>query len=221
MLTRLASQSGIGHDLANHLIAQGYRVAVTGRRAELGEAVAKELDPTGEKAMFAQCDVASYASQAALFKAVWARWARLDVFVANAGFVDRGSMYDFAGRDRAVDDVPAEPDLGCTDTNFKGVLYGTRLATHFMRHNPSPGGKIIVTGSALGTHPCPTFPEYCAAKAGVHYWVRTMAPVLAKQENITINCVMPGAYETPVFPGFSVAFLPEQYVAPLETPPEL
>lgn len=174
--------------------------------------MAKELDPTGDKVLFVACDVASYAGQAEVFKAVWRRWSRIDILVANAGFVDRGSLYDFAGRSRPVDELPEEPDLSCTDTNVKGVIYGTRLAIHFMRHNPTPGGKIIVTGSMIGVHPCPTFPEYCATKAGAHQWVRTMAPVLKKQENITINCVMPGAYDTPAMPGFSVAFLPEQYV---------
>ena len=109
-------------------------------------------------------------------------------------------------------DLPPEPDLGCTDVNFKAVIYGTRLAMHFMRHNPTPGGKIVVTGSMIGIHPCPTFPEYSSAKAGVIQWCRTMAPLLLQKENITINCVLPGAYDTPAFPGFSVAFLPEQYV---------
>lgn len=195
------------------MLAQGYRVAVTGRRADVGEAVAKELDPEGNKVIYVQCDVSSYASQSGLFKAVWAKWARLDVFVANAGFVDRSSVYDFAGRSRSIDDLPAEPDLSCTDTNVKGVIYGTMLSTHFMRHNPTPGGKIIITGSIIGIHPCPTFPEYCATKAAAHQWARTMAPVLKKQENITINVVMPGAYDTPAMPGFAEAFLPEQYVS--------
>lgn len=168
------------------------------------------------------CDVASYSAQAELFKTVWKRWSRIDILVANAGFVDRGSVYDFAGRSRSVDELPEEPDLSCTDTNVKGVIYGTRLAIHFMRHNPTPGGKIIVTGSMIGVHPCPTFPEYCSSKANVHHWVRTMAPVLKKQENITINSVMPGAYDTPAMPGFSVAFLPEQYVpkGPYKCPKE-
>jgi NAD(P)-dependent dehydrogenase (short-subunit alcohol dehydrogenase family) len=79
-----------------------------------------------------------------------------------------------------------------------------------MRNNPGKkGGKIIVTGSMIGVYPCPTFPEYCAAKAGVHQWVRTMAPVLALKENITINCIMPGGVDTAAMPDFSTAFRPE------------
>lgn len=157
-----------------------------------------------------QCDVQSYASQVNLFQTVWKKWNRLDVLIANAGCVDRDSKYNFSHRDAEIDDVPSEPDTSCTDIDFKGVVFGTTLATHYMRHNPAgPGGKIIVTGSMIGIHPCATFPEYCAAKAAVHQWVRTMGPILHKKENITINCIMPGGIETPAMPD-STVFLPEE-----------
>ncbi|KAJ4403163.1 hypothetical protein N0V91_006739 [Didymella pomorum] len=148
---------------------------------------------------------------AEMFQIVWEKWSRLDVFVANAGGIDGDSKYNFSRRDAAVDNLPPEPNTICTDVDFKGVMYGTTLATHFMRHNPQgKGGKIIVTGSMVGVYPCATFPEYCAAKAAVHQWVRTVGPVLQKKDNITVNCVMPGGIETPAMPGFSEAFLPEQ-----------
>jgi NAD(P)-dependent dehydrogenase (short-subunit alcohol dehydrogenase family) len=80
--------------------------------------------------------------------------------------------------------------MSCTDTCFRGVVYGTTLATHYMRHNPGTnGGKIIVTESMVGIYPCATFPEYCAAKAAVHQYVKTISPVLHLKEDIQINCV--------------------------------
>lgn len=145
-----------------------------------------------------------------MFQSVWKKWGRLDVLIANAGCVDRDSKYLFQHRNTSVEDIPQKPDTSCTEIDFYGAMYGTTLATHFMRHNPNgKGGKIIVTGSMIGIYPCATFPEYCAAKAAVHQWVRTIGPVLHKKENITINCVMPGGIETPAMPGFSEAFLPE------------
>ncbi|KEZ41932.1 hypothetical protein SAPIO_CDS6489 [Scedosporium apiospermum] len=203
------STSEIGHDLTKFLLSKGFSVAVTGRRVKEGEAIAKELDPEGHTVIFVQSDVSSYASQANLFRDVWNKWSRIDVVIASAGFIDKGSIYNLARKSAPVTELPPEPDLSCTDTDFKGVIYSTTLATHFMRHNPSPGGKIIVTGSMIGVHPCATFPEYCAAKAGVLHWCRVVAPVLLKKENITINCVLPGACDTPAMPGFTTAFLPE------------
>lgn len=131
--------------------------------------------------------------------------------ICNAGIVDRDSKYNFTRRDAGVNDLPKEPDTTSTDIDYKGTIYATTLATHFMRHNPGgKGGKIIVTGSMIGILPCPTFPEYCGAKAAVHQWVKTVGPLLQEKENITVNCVMPGGVDTPAFPGFSTAFLPGQ-----------
>lgn len=141
---------------------------------------------------------------------MWDKWGRLDVLVANAGGVDAGSLYNFSRRAASVEDIPEEPNLSCTDVDFKGVVYGATLATHFMRHNKVPGGKIIVTASMMGIHPCPTFPEYCAAKAAVLQWIRAMAPLLLSKESITINAVLPNGVDTPVMPNFGSAFLPEQ-----------
>jgi NAD(P)-dependent dehydrogenase (short-subunit alcohol dehydrogenase family) len=161
--------------------------------------------------MFEQCDVSSYSAQATVFQNVWKKWARLDLLIANAGSVDSASWYNYRRRDAAVDDLPPEPNTSCTDVHFKGVMYGTVLATHFMRHNrPSPGGKIIATTSILGVHPCPTFPEYGSVEAGINHWVRVNAALLKRKENITINAVLMGPAITPVMPGLGQAFLPEQ-----------
>lgn len=209
--TNAVLKSGIGLDVTNLLLSKGYKVAISGRRAEHGETVAKDLDAEGQRVVFIQCDVSSYSSHASLFQQVWNKWGRIDVVVANAGYLDRGSVYNLSRKSAAVTDLPLEPDLSSTDASFKGVIYSTTLSTHFMRHNQNPGGKIILTGSILGIHPNPAFPEYCAAKAGVTQWCRSMAPLLLKKENIALNCVLPGPYDTAAMPDFSTAFKPEQY----------
>ncbi|KAI6288283.1 hypothetical protein MCOR28_011765 [Pyricularia oryzae] len=207
------STSGIGLDLARDLRAKGWNVAISGRREPCkGEEIAKSIDETGEAALYCRADVSVYADQAELFRQAWAKWGRLDLFVANAGIVDEGptSRYNLLRKDAAVDDVPPEPKLGCSDVNFKGVVYGTELAQHYMRHNkPKRGGKIIVTGSIAGLFPLPTYPEYSSAKAAVSQWVRVMAPVLKLHDDITINCVLPNGYDTAILPGFKEAYLDE------------
>lgn len=72
------NQVGIGLDLAEHLINQGYRLALVGRRAQLGQDVASRLDPTGDTVIFVQCDVSSYDDQSIMFKAVWEKWKRIE-----------------------------------------------------------------------------------------------------------------------------------------------
>lgn len=158
------------------------------------------------------CDVSSYASQSVLFQTVWDKWRRIDVLIANAGLVDRDSKYNFRRRDAPAAELPPEPDTSCIDVDLKGVIYGTALATHFMRQ--SGGGKIIITGSMIGIHPCATFPEYCAAKAGAVQYVRAVAPLLRSKEGIAVNAVLPGAVDTPAMPNFAEAFLPEHLTLP-------
>ncbi|KAH7130090.1 hypothetical protein B0J11DRAFT_522400 [Dendryphion nanum] len=204
------ANSGIGLWLAERLHKRGYRVALSARREKEGKEIAATIDPTEETAFFVAADVSSYEAQSNLFRTVWAKWGRIDVLIANAGGVERDTKYQFARRGAAIDDLPPQPPTSCIDIDFNGVLYGTTLATHFMRHNPGgKGGKIIATGSILGVYPVATFPEYCAAKAAVHHWVKGAGPLLKVKENITLNCVMPGAIETNAFPGFAEAFLPQ------------
>jgi NAD(P)-dependent dehydrogenase (short-subunit alcohol dehydrogenase family) len=93
------STSGIGLLLAHHLHNADWCVVISGRRPE-GEVIAAKLSPDNSTAIFVQCDVASYSSQAALFKATWNKWHRLDALIANAGGIDRTSLYHLSRRNR-------------------------------------------------------------------------------------------------------------------------
>ncbi|GME28340.1 putative 15-hydroxyprostaglandin dehydrogenase protein [Neofusicoccum parvum] len=211
----VGSPSGIGAALAKDLITSGYRVALVARRSEPGTRLAASLGPS---ARFFSADVSSYDEQARAFAAVWAAWGRLDVVCANAGIVDKSSAYVLDWRGKPVDEPPPAPDLACTDADWKGVVYGTRLATHFMRQNrPVPGGRIVATGSVGAIFPHRTYPEYCAAKAAVVQFVRAVAPVLKEKDNITINVVHPGIVDTPIVPPEMIAAVSRECLTPVET----
>lgn len=207
----------MGIDLAKHLHSKGWKVAIVGRNKEAGNRIASEInDP--KNARFFQADVASYDSQASMFLSVWQAWGRIDLLLANAGIVDSSSIYIYSHRGKSVEDVPPVPDLSCTDINYKGVVYGTQLATHFMRHNqPQAGGKIIVNASIGGIFPHRAFPEYCGTKAGVIQFVRGVAPLLKAKENILINTVLPGAVATPIVPQGMIDAISEECLTPVST----
>lgn len=207
----------MGKALATHFAAQGWRLALWDVNAKVGEELAKELGPN---TFFVQCDVSSYESQAKAYLAVWNKWGRIDALLANAGIVERSSLFIYKYRANKVEDVPPAPNLACTDVDYKGVLYGVQLAIHFMRHNPGPGkpgGKIVVTASNAGIHPHPSYPEYNGAKAAVIQFIRGSAELLRIKENIYINCVCPGIVHTSIMPAEMVAAVSAESLTPLDT----
>ncbi|KAB8078559.1 hypothetical protein BDV29DRAFT_145322 [Aspergillus leporis] len=207
--------SGIGADIARDLHARGWRVACVGRRQQAGIDLISDLS---ENARFFRADVSEYQDQAAVFKKVFQLWGRIDVLCANAGVGDQSSLYLLKQRGKSADEVPPEPDLSCTDINYKGVIYGTILATHFMRHNkPKAGGKIVVTGSIGGIFPHQTYPEYSGTKAAVNQFVRGVAPMLKAKDNIHINCVLPGIVATPIVPPEMVEAVSPECRTPMKT----
>ena len=143
---------------------KGFNVAVVDVDEANGEAVASAIRPNST---FIKASVDNYDQQAAACRAAFERWGRLDVVLLNAGIVEKYSLYQLDRRRSKV--LPPKPDLACTDVCYKAVVYGTYLAIHFMRQNPSPGGQIIATSSAWGWHGCATSPEYSGAKAAVSH----------------------------------------------------
>lgn len=208
----------MGIDLAKHLHGKNYRVALVGRNKEAGNRIATSITSPSTPARFFQADVSSYASQAAMFKAVWETWGRIDLLCANAGIVDQSSLYLYNWRVKDVGEVPPEPDLSCTDVDYKGVVYGTVLATHFMRHNPgSSGGKVILNASIGGVFPHKSYPEYCGAKAAAIHFVRGIAPLLKQKEDILVNTVLPGMVQTPIVPQAMMDAVTPECVTPIST----
>ncbi|KAM5366557.1 hypothetical protein ACJZ2D_010454 [Fusarium nematophilum] len=204
------ASSGMGEALSEDLVKRGWQVAMAD--IQPNEDLASRL---GENASFHTCDVADYDSQAACFQEVWVKYGRIDALCANAGIVDKSSIYIFDHKDS--DEIPPKPNLLCTDVDYKGVVYGTQLAIHFMRKNKIPGGTIVATASIAAVHPHETYPEYDGAKAAVYNFVRATARILKIKENIRINCVLPGIVSTKIIPPEMIAAVSAECITPLET----
>src|SRR5262245_10646392 len=75
--------SGIGRRTAEIFVAEGARIVVTGRRAELGRSLAAQLG--GDKCLFLRGDMAEEADVKATIEACLAKWGRVDCLFNNAG----------------------------------------------------------------------------------------------------------------------------------------
>ena len=154
--------SGIGLGCATALLADGWRVVFTGRRADaLAAAIAKAGDPFGdiaERALAVPCDVGDEASVAALFDSLRERFGRLDLLFNNAGIslpVQTPDEIDAATWRRAV------------DTNLNGAFFCLSQAFKLMREQSPQGGRIINNGSISAHAPRPGSMAYTATKHAI------------------------------------------------------
>lgn len=90
--------------------------------------------------------------------------------------------------------VPPEQWQKVVDVDLSAVMYGTQLAVQGMKES---GGAIVNTASMAGLYAWPGEPIYSAAKAGVVFLSRALAP-LNEQYGIRVNCVCPGLVDTPL-----------------------
>ncbi|KAA2214333.1 3-oxoacyl-[acyl-carrier-protein] reductase [Teichococcus oryzae] len=173
---------GIGAEIARVLHRQGARVALSGTRREVLEALAGEL---GDGALVAPANLSDPAAPQALVDQVEAGLGRLDILVNNAGFTRDGLAMRMSDKD--FSDV-IEVDLAAPFRLARAAMRG------MMKRR---AGRIISIASIVGTTGNPGQANYAAAKAGLVGMSKSLAQELASR-GITVNVVAPGFIETPM-----------------------
>jgi 3-oxoacyl-[acyl-carrier protein] reductase len=173
---------GIGAEIARVLHRQGARVALSGTRREVLEALAGEL---GDGALVAPANLSDPAAPQALVEQVEAGLGRLDILVNNAGFTRDGLAMRMSDKD--FSDV-IEVDLAAPFRLARAAMRG------MMKRR---AGRIISIASIVGTTGNPGQANYAAAKAGLVGMSKSLAQELASR-GITVNVVAPGFIETPM-----------------------
>lgn len=84
---------------------------------------------------------------------------------------------------------------GVVDVVLTGAMRSCRAA---LRHFPATGGTMVLVASAAGLRPLPERSAYCAAKAGLVMFAKSLAMELAARA-IRVNAVCPGAVDTALF----------------------
>jgi NAD(P)-dependent dehydrogenase (short-subunit alcohol dehydrogenase family) len=173
--------SGIGLETARLFVAEGARVAITGRdQAKLDSAVA-ELGPNAIGIKADATDVA--ALQGAVEQTVKA-FGKIDIVFANAGIAGASPL-------GATELAAFE---GVISTNLTSVFFTVQAAVPHLNDNAS----IILNGSVMSILGMPGTSAYAASKAGVRAMARVMASELSPR-GIRVNVVSPGAIRTPIW----------------------
>jgi len=172
--------SGIGLATARLFIAEGARVAVTGRDVAVFERVQAEL---GESALVLQGDVRSLKDMRAIAAEVKERFGGLDVVFANAGRAFPSALND-------IDDDLYEEIM---DINVKGVVVTLQAVLPDLRE----GASVILNTSfvaQIGKH---GISLTAAAKAAVRSLARSWSYEFLERK-IRFNAIAPGAMDTPL-----------------------
>jgi NAD(P)-dependent dehydrogenase (short-subunit alcohol dehydrogenase family) len=173
--------SGIGFATAKLFVAEGARVAITGRDQRTLDLAAAELGP---KATAYRADVSDSAARKDLFEKLSKDFGELDIVFANAG-------------------IAGSTIAGSTDEEvFENILRINLTGAYFTVERVLPllkdGGSIIFNGSVIGTLGMGGYAAYAATKAGVRAIARSLAADLSPR-GIRVNVVAPGATKTPIW----------------------
>ena len=154
--------SGIGLACAKALVADGWRVVYTGRRADaLSAAIAQAGDPWGDiadRAVALPCDVGDDVAVAQMFDAIRQRFGRLDLLFNNAGV---------SLPVQTPDEIDAVTWRRAVDTNLNGAFFCLSQAFKLMREQSPQGGRIVNNGSISAHAPRPGSMAYTATKHAV------------------------------------------------------
>ncbi|MEV7662862.1 SDR family oxidoreductase [Paenarthrobacter sp. NPDC089316] len=143
--------SGIGRAVARLMLADGYRVALAGRR----EAQLLETADGHPDALAVPCDVTAPDDVARLFGEVRQRWGRVDVLFNNAGVF---------GPSGDVGDLDVEEWEATLRVNVTGSMLCAAEAVRSMKEQRPQGGRIINNGSISAHSPRPRSVAYAVSK---------------------------------------------------------
>lgn len=174
---------GIGLGIAQSLIADGIRVAITGRDASSAEAIAAQLNTENAgMAMAVACDVRSLASQEACAARVLAEWGSIDYVIANAG----------VGHFSPIDELTPEQWQETIDVNLTGVYNTIKSTVEALKKSE---GYFITIASLAGTNFFAKGAAYNASKFGLVGFTQAVMLDL-RQYGIKTTTIMPGSVAT-------------------------
>src|SRR5579862_487464 len=177
------ASSGIGEAVARACAGAGAAVAVCARRTERIDALAREIEASGGRALAVTADVGEEDQANAFIRAAHERFGRLDALVNNAGVMLLGP----------IDGAPTEEWRRMIHANVFGVLYCTHAALPLMK---AQGAGDIVIVSSVGGRVVGRFSGiYSLTKFGVGVFAEAL-----RQESVgtglRVTLIEPGRVDT-------------------------
>ena len=187
------ASGGIGAAVAVELAELGFDVGVHYNSSrEKAEAVAKDIEALGRKAVLLQADLADSAACNAIVEECEEALGPVYVLVNNAGIT----------RDTLLMRMEDEDFLSVINANLNACFYMTRAVVPGLIK--AKAGRIINIASVIGITGNAGQANYAASKAGIIGLSKSVAKEVAKR-GITVNVVAPGYIVTPMTEGLPQA----------------
>jgi 3-oxoacyl-[acyl-carrier protein] reductase len=185
--------SGIGAAISELFAREGASVAVLDIDSERAAAQAKKIAPHS-RAIAVAADVSNEGAVKSAIAKVRSDLGDIDILVNNAGIDTTCELTD----------MPTEMWDRMIDIHLKGTFLCTREVLPAMKARR--WGRIINLSSQLAHKGAPTMVHYCAAKAGILGFTKSLAYEVAR-DGITVNCLNPGPINTPLLLGLPADWL--------------
>ena len=173
---------GLGNAIARKLHAQGATVELSGTRENVLQELAGEL---GERTHVLPCNLSDAEAVDALPRQAAEAMGALDILVANAGIT----------KDQLLMRMKDEDWDTVMRINLESYFRLSRAALRGMMK--ARWGRIIGITSVVGVTGNPGQTNYCASKAGMIGFSKSLAQEVAAR-GVTVNCVAPGFIASPM-----------------------
>lgn len=158
--------TGIGRRTALAFLAEGYGVALAGRREKLLDEAVSAAGADGVRALAVGTDVSDPGAVRVLFEKTCERFGRVDVLFNNAGI---------GAPPVPIEDLTLDQWRAVVEVNMTGTFLCTREAFRVMKAQTPRGGRIINNGSISAYVPRPNSAPYTATKHAITGLTRSTA----------------------------------------------
>ena len=170
---------GIGFGIAQVLLQNGIKVAVSGRKQEDAEEAADILSKDQSMVFGIASDVKNFEDEKNAISEIIKKFGRLDYVIANAGL----------GIFKPVDQLDTEDWKNMMDTNLTGVFHTLKASVEELKKTE---GYFISIASLAGTNFFENGTGYNASKFGVVGFTQA-AMIDLRKYNIKVSTIMPGS----------------------------
>jgi NAD(P)-dependent dehydrogenase (short-subunit alcohol dehydrogenase family) len=183
----------LGESMVRGLSAAGASVAILGRRLDVGQALASDINTKGGSAIAVAADVLNKEQLVAAREAVLKKFGTIDILVNAAGGNMAGAVIP---PEKNFFDLDIEQFQKVVDLNLLGTVLPSQIFTQDMAKRKK--GVVINITSMASFRPITRVVGYSAAKSAVENFTQWFATEMARKfgEGIRVNAIAPGFFLT-------------------------